>query len=275
MDLIRLIEAGATSPFLLFFIALALGALHGLEPGHSKTMMAAFIIAVRGTVGQAALLGLSAAASHTVIVWVLSLAALFYGDALIGEKLEPWFMIASGGIVTLMGGWIYLRGQASSAAKRHTHNHVHDHEHEHEHDHDHDHTHDHGEDAGDAHALAHAREIEVRFADGRAGTWRTIVFGLTGGLIPCPAAITVLVLCLHLKQVSLGLILVSAFSIGLAGTLVAVGAITAIGLRFASSSERFGVLRKLAPHAPLLSAGLIAAIGLLMVWSWVQHLPPS
>ena len=93
MDLISLIDAGATSPVTLFFAALLLGGLHGLEPGHSKTMMAAFIIAVRGTPVQAAMLGVSAALSHTVIVWVLAILALVYGDRLIGERLEPWFMI--------------------------------------------------------------------------------------------------------------------------------------------------------------------------------------
>lgn len=278
MDLISLIEAGATSPIALFFAALLLGGLHGLEPGHSKTMMAAFIVAVRGTPGQAALLGVCAALSHTVIVWVLAILALLYGDALIGERLEPWFMIVSGGVVALMGAWIYLRS-------RHAHHHHHDHDHHHGHDHEHEHDHHHGHDHHhhdhphphvhdepelDAHARAHADEIAKRFGGGSTTTAQTILFGLTGGMIPCPAAITVLVLCLHLKKLSLGITLVAAFSIGLALTLVAVGMATAIGLRYAAA--RTTRLDALFAKAPYVSAVLISLIGLFMAWSGYVHL---
>src|SRR5476651_1803602 len=76
--------------------AILLGALHGLEPGHSKTMMAAFIIAVRGTVMQAILLGLSAAISHSLIIWILAAAALRYGSHWSVETTEPYFQIVSG-----------------------------------------------------------------------------------------------------------------------------------------------------------------------------------
>ena len=96
MELSALVEQGAANPFFLLGSALVLGALHGLEPGHSKTMMAAFVIAVRGTAPQAALLGLSAAFSHSVIVWILALLALTYGDRMIGDKAEPWFITVSG-----------------------------------------------------------------------------------------------------------------------------------------------------------------------------------
>lgn len=73
MSLTDMIEAGSANPALLFVFALVLGALHGLEPGHPKTMMAAYIIAVHGTVKQAVLLGVSAAFSHSIIVWVLAI----------------------------------------------------------------------------------------------------------------------------------------------------------------------------------------------------------
>ena len=274
MDLISLIDAGATSPVALFFAALLLGGLHGLEPGHSKTMMAAFIIAVRGTPAQAALLGVSAALSHTVIVWVLAILALVYGDALIGERLEPWFMIGSGLVVVLMGAWIFLRSRHA-----HDHDHDHDHDHHHHHDHDHDHDHDHPhphvhphepEIPTDAHARAHAQAIARRFGSGTTTTAQTILFGLTGGMIPCPAAITVLVLCLHLKKFSLGITLVAAFSIGLALTLVAVGMATAVGLRYAT--RRTTSLDALFAKAPYVSAVLISLIGLFMAWSGYAHL---
>ena len=98
-----------------------------------------------------------------------------------------------------------------------THNHDH---HHHDHDHGHGHRH-HG--AEDAHARAHASDIQARFADGGTTSIQTVLFGLTGGLIPCSAAITVLILCLHLDRFWFGIGLVSAFSVGLAATLVAAG----------------------------------------------------
>ena len=100
-----------------------------------------------------------------------------------------------------------------------------------------------------------------------------MLFGLTGGMIPCPAAITVLILCLHLKQLMLGIVLVSAFSIGLAATLVAVGMATAIGLRYAAArTTRLDALFRAAPYA---SAALIGLVGLFMAWSGYAHLGAS
>lgn len=253
-----MIEAGAASPVLLFVIALALGALHGLEPGHSKTMMAAYIIAVRGTPAQAVLLGVSAALSHSVIVWVLALLALYWGDELIGEALEPWFMMGSGFIVLAIAAWMFRDG-----LRRHTHHH------HHRHSHGHGHGHDHGE---DAHARAHARQIEKQLAgaDGGASMAQTVMFGLSGGLIPCPAAITVFILCLHLGKLSLGVTLVTAFSLGLALTLVFVGVIAALGLKYVSQrTNRFDAVMNAAPWA---SAVLIGALGLLIIWSGYAHL---
>lgn len=106
MDLSELVARGEANPALLLVMAIALGALHGLEPGHSKTMIAAYVIAIRGTVGQAVLLGLSAAASHVVLVWILALLGLRYGDEFIGERMEPWFIMASGAIILLLSLWM-------------------------------------------------------------------------------------------------------------------------------------------------------------------------
>lgn len=288
MDLTGMIEAGGANPLLLFVFALALGALHGLEPGHSKTMMAAYIIAVHGTVKQAVLLGLSAALSHSIIVWVLAMVALFWGNELIGDELEPWFMIISGVLVLGIAGWMLWQQTRSSAHHHdhghHHHDHHHDHGHTHPHGHDHthhdDHTHAHehthtaepqGEAHMDAHARAHAEDIRARLASGRTGTWQTILFGLSGGLIPCPAAITVFILCLHLGKLALGVTLVSAFSIGLAATLVAVGVVASVGLRAISArTSRFDAVMA---AAPWLSAALIALIGVLIIWSGYSHLP--
>ena len=78
-EFVQLLQQGNSGVWWFIPSAIALGALHGLEPGHSKTMMAAFIIAVRGTVGQAVLLGLAATLSHTAIVWAVAMGGLYFG----------------------------------------------------------------------------------------------------------------------------------------------------------------------------------------------------
>lgn len=271
MALTGMIEAGAANPVLLFLTALLLGGLHGLEPGHSKTMIAAYVIAVRGTVGQATLLGLSAAISHSLIVWVLAIFALTYGNALIGEELEPWFMMASGVIVLGIAAWMALQMRAAGTPSlAHAHDHTHWHEHHHGHEHGHSHSHANHHAHLDAHARAHAREIEARIGAGKTSTGQTILFGLSGGLIPCPAAITVFLLCLQLGKVTLGITLVSAFSLGLAATLVLVGAVAALGLK--AISRRTSRLHQLFAAAPYVSVLLIAAIGCLMFYTGWHHL---
>ena len=85
--------------------AILLGALHGLEPGHSKTMMAAFIVAIRGTMGQAVLLGLSAAISHSLIIWVLAAAALHYGNQWNAETVEPYLQLGSAVMILGLALW--------------------------------------------------------------------------------------------------------------------------------------------------------------------------
>ncbi|AJC20537.1 nickel/cobalt efflux protein RcnA [Pandoraea pulmonicola] len=269
--------------------AILLGALHGLEPGHSKTMMAAFIVAIRGTVGQAVLLGLSATLSHTAVVWLVAAAGMYFGRNWNVEATEPYFQLASGVLILLIAGWMLWRTWRDNGhAKAHGHSHGHDHDHGHDHGHDHDHDHDHSHDHGhthshathssalashshvglelgvvgyqDAHERAHARDIQKRFAGRDVTTGQIVMFGLTGGLIPCPASITVLLLCLQLKRFALGAGLVLCFSIGLALTMVASGALAALSVRHVSRRWRgFG---EFARKAPYFSGILIVLVGL-------------
>ena len=192
-------------------------------------------------------------------------------------------MMVSGGLIIAIAIWVLwqTRQPAGDHVHDHGHSHSHDHHHHHGHAHDHGHSHSHGHehhhyDHGahgahmDAHARAHAAEIEERFASGRTTTLQTISFGLTGGLIPCSAAITVLILCLHLEKFWLGIGLVTAFSVGLAVTLVAAGIIAAVGIRYVSA--RTNKLDAFFAKAPYISAAVIAAIGLLMIYSGWDHL---
>ena len=272
MDLISLIQEGSASFAYLAIVGLVLGSLHGLEPGHSKTMMAAFIVAVRGTPFQAVLLGVSAAVSHSIVVWVLALLALSYGDATIGEKLEPYFVGGAGAAVVAVGLFMLWRAFRGAGARR-PRPHGHGHGHHHRHDHAHRHKHGHGHDRGDAHARAHAREIEARFAGGTATHAQTVWFGLVGGLIPCPAAITVLLLCLGIGQFWLGVGMVASFSIGLALTLVGAGMAAVLGLRYVT--RRFAGAGRFLASAPYVSGALILLVGFTMLYSGWTHLPPA
>ena len=122
----------------------------------------------------------------------------------------------------------------------------------------------------DAHERAHANDIRRRFANRDVTTGQIIVFGLTGGLIPCPASITVLLLCLQLKQVTLGAALVLCFSIGLALTLVASGALAALSVKHVS--QRWSGFGEFARKAPYLSGVLITLVGLYVGWQGVHGL---
>jgi nickel/cobalt exporter len=120
----------------------------------------------------------------------------------------------------------------------------------------------------DAHELAHANDIRRRFASREVSTPQIILFGLTGGLIPCPGAITVLLLCLQLKQLALGAVLVLCFSIGLAITMVASGVLAALSVRHVS--KRWSGFGELVRKAPYLSGGLIFVVGFYVaVQGWL------
>ena len=348
--------------------AVVLGALHGLEPGHSKTLMAAFIVAIRGTIKQAVLLGVSATISHTAIIWILALIGLHYAGKFNVETTEPYFQLATGVIVIGMAAWMFVRtrrDQRSAAGHHHTHDHeprgthggvlvntgaheqmeisvfetnvpprfrlyLHDqtkqilmppaantvhletsrsdgskqvfefvakgdylestsdipepHEFhvaiklggrvachaEFVEDHHH-HQHD-GTFAGfaDAHEREHSKEIEKRFADRQVTTGQLILFGLTGGLLPCPSAFAVLMICLQLKQFTLGFAIVLAFSLGLAITLVAVGSAAAFSVRHAS--KHFKGFGELARKAPYVSSTVMVLIGLWVASHGIRSL---
>ncbi|BBP60453.1 nickel/cobalt efflux protein RcnA [Pseudomonas sp. St316] len=273
----ELLQQGGAHAWLYFPSAILLGALHGLEPGHSKTMMAAFIVAIRGSVKQAVLLGLAATLSHTAVVWLVAIGGMYLGQGLDAETTEPYFQLASAALIIVIALWMLWRtwrGERMFKLEQGHEHHHHDHDHDHHH---HEHDHGHPEPKGlalslegyqDAHEQAHADDIRKRFTNREVSTGQIILFGLTGGLIPCPAAITVLLLCLQVKEVALGGLLVLCFSIGLAITLVTVGAAAAIGAR--QASNRWPWLGTVARRAPYFSSVLIIGVGLYVgIHGWV------
>ncbi|EPD0754540.1 nickel/cobalt efflux protein RcnA [Salmonella enterica subsp. enterica] len=252
-----------------FFIpsAILLGILHGLEPGHSKTMMAAFIIAIKGTVKQAVMLGLAATLSHTAIVWLIALGGMYLSRAFTAQSVEPWLQLISAIIILSTACWMFWRtwrGEQQWLAGNHHHDHHHDHDHGHDHDH-HGHIHPEGATSKayqDAHERAHAADIQRRFDGQTVTNGQILLFGLTGGLIPCPAALTVLLICIQLKAFTLGATMVLSFSLGLALTLVTVGVGAAISVQ--QAAKRWSGFSTLARRAPYFSSILIGLVGVYM-----------
>lgn len=367
-DFTALLQQGVGNAWLFIPSAILLGALHGLEPGHSKTMMVAFIVAVRGTIKQAVLLGLAATLSHTAIVWLIALGGLYLSKQFTADSTEPYFQLASAAIILATAVWMFLRtwrgkkswlAQQTAQPDSHSHNEIRrvdtghgevelsifeqnqpphwrikplqgrawkpeevlvmtersngqkeefdfelkegfleslqpipephtfkvclslghrGHIHDYALDFDdleghHDHAALESLDAStleyqDAHEKAHASDIKKRFANRDVTTGQIVLFGLTGGLIPCPAAITILLLCLQVKAFSLGAALVMCFSVGLALTMITVGVAAAVSVKHAA--KRWSGLNALAQRAPFFSSGVIALVAIYMGYhGWI------
>ena len=221
-------------PVVLAALGLAVfwGAAHALSPGHGKAIVAAYLVGTRGTARHAALLGLVVTVTHTIGVFTLGLVTLALSQFIVPEQLYPWLNLASALLVVGVG-FTVLR------ARR---NHARAHRHGHGHDHDHDHHHHHG-----------------NAYDG--GLRGLIATGVSGGILPCPTALVVLLAAISLHRIGYGLLLIIAFSVGLAATVTAIGlvATTARGL-FARRSFDGRLVRAL----PSASALVVLALGVAM-----------
>jgi nickel/cobalt exporter len=235
-DIVELVRTGATNPWLFLPLAVVLGAIHALEPGHSKSLMAGYIVAVRGTKAQAVLLGLAAAVGHSIVVWLLAGAAIYFGNELIVDKAEPWLELFSGILIIALALRLYFM-------MHHPHDHKHDHDHDHSHDQDLDHN---------------AVPSKPRHVSNFDIAW----FGFTGGLLPCPSAIAVLLVCIQLRAWGLGLAMVFAFSLGLAITMVSIGVLAAAGAGFASS--KITGFDTWAKRLPIISSIIVMLLGLVI-----------
>jgi nickel/cobalt exporter len=247
--------------------------MHALEPGHAKTLTAAYLIGIKGTRRDAALLGLSVAVAHSFVVVALSVCAVMFGREAFTERATHWLEVISACAVIGLGAWLLRRRlRAASAASR-----PHAHAHHalspvraaglpesltvsHHHD---DHEHDHDLLGDEEHARAHMADLPDYARRGERPTFGQIVaFGAAGGLTPCPAAVSVMLLSLSVSNSARGLILVAGFSIGLAITLVAVGlaVVTGVTMLGHSHSSRLAWLSK---RAPLLGAALVIVSGVV------------
>jgi nickel/cobalt exporter len=231
------------------------GAGHALTPGHSKTLVAAYLVGSRSTPWHACYLGLTVTLTHTIGVFALGLLTLVAAQSMPVEQLYPWLATLSGVIVLSLGLSMLvsrIRTWGCRGGYRHTHDDDHHHDgHEHPHhphphpDHDHHH---------------HEHSHLPLGADGAPVTWRSVLgLGISGGLLPCPSALVLLVAAVSLDRAGFGLVLVLAFSLGLAGVLTAVGLLFVKGQRLFSLSPRFVAASY---FLPVLSALIICTIGL-------------
>ena len=248
-------------PTLLFALVIAFiwGAMHAMTPGHGKTIVGAYLVGARGTPRHALYLGLTTTITHTAGVFALGLATLFAARFIVPERLYPWLSALSGVLVVTIGLNLFvsrLRSSqflaSASGEHRHTghqdHNHDHDGHHDHGHDHEHDHTH--------SHAHAHLPPG----ADGSPVNLRNLLaLGVSGGLLPCPSALVVLLGAIAVNRVGLGLMLVLAFSLGLAGVLTGIGLLLVYaGRLFTRLPTQSRVIRLL----PAASALFVAVVGI-------------
>jgi ABC-type nickel/cobalt efflux system permease component RcnA len=248
----ELIQAQHLSLWFLFtaaLIAVGLGGLHALEPGHGKTIVAAYLVGSRGTARHALLLGLIVTVSHTAGVVALGTITLFASRYVLPEQLYPWLGALSGITIAALGCYMLLRRLSGTAT-------------------------DHSHVPGESHLHwqfwnrrnVNEREIAKSSSNaqppGAASLSQLFTLGITGGIIPCPAALIVLLSAVALHRIALGMFLIFAFSMGLAAVLIAFGMLIVYARRVMSFIKMDGPLTS--KWLPVVSSGFITVLGVLL-----------
>jgi nickel/cobalt transporter (NicO) family protein len=216
---------------LALLLALFWGAAHALSPGHGKAIVAGYLVGTRGTARHAALLGLTVTVTHTIGVFALGFVTLALSQFVVPEQLYPWLNLASALLVVSVGLAVLRARFAHARAHRHGHDHHH-----------HDHQHDHGYDGGLRGLLA---------------------TGISGGILPCPTALVVLLAAISLHRVGYGLLLIVSFSLGLAAAITGIG-LLAVGAKSFFSRRSFE--GRLIRVLPTLSALIVLGLGIAMTF---------
>ncbi len=222
------------------FIAFGLGALHALEPGHGKTIVAAYLVGSRGTARHALLLGLIVTVSHTAGVFALGAITLYASRYIVPEQLYPWLGVFSGLTIAGLGGYMFLRRWSGL-------------------DLDHSHT------TGQLHGhwfSSNKRTVVSPEPEEPAkpiSLYQLFALGITGGIIPCPAALVVLLSAFALHRIGLGFFLIITFSLGLAAVLIGFGMLMVYGRRFLGRLQVNGPLTT--RWLPVASAAFMTVLG--------------
>ena len=221
------------------------GAAHALTPGHGKAVVAAYLIGARGTARHAGILGLTVTLTHTAGVFILGVVTLYLSRYILPEVLYPWLSVASGVLVVLIGLTLlyrHLDSMPHNSKAGHTHA-----EHARERSHAH-HTHSHS-----------GRTHSHPTADGSKVTWRGLMaLGVSGGLVPCPAALVLLLGAISLDRLGFGMVLVLAFSAGLTVVLTGIGLLMIYARKL---FERFSFEARVPRMLPVVSASIITLAG--------------
>ena len=273
-------------------IAAVLGGFHALEPGHGKTLVATYLVGSRGKARHAVLLGASVTAAHTISVYALGIITLYASQWILPDRLYPWLGIGSGLLVAGLGFTLFIcryLATESQSGIDHVHDHADGHFHLHDHSHDdasadaarepHRHnwwgrhvrqidTHSHGgwpahqHDHSEKHDHPHCGEHGTSHTARSLSLGGLVALGITGGIVPCPAALVVLLGALAFHRVAFGLFLIVAFSAGLAAVLISLGLAMVYAGRFMS---RFGAQGPLTQRwLPLASSAVITVIGITL-----------
>jgi nickel/cobalt transporter (NicO) family protein len=216
-------ELGAGAILVALLLAACWGAAHALTPGHGKAIVAGYLVGTRGRPRDAVALGLIVTATHTIGVFALGVVTLALSAFVVPEQLYPWLTLTSGLLVVGVGTSVLWR------RLRHRRQHANGHHHHHDHHHEHGY--------------------------GRGGL---LGVGIAAGLLPCPSALVVLLSAIALHRVGLGLVLILAFSAGLAATITAIGLVAVLARRAFSRLRLDGRLIRALPAA---SALAIVAVG--------------
>ena len=244
-ELINLPELGLGTVLVALLAAFGWGAAHALSPGHGKTLVGAYLVGSRGTMQHALFLGATTTVTHTAGVFALGFITLFASQFILPETLYPWLSLLSGLLVVVIGlsmAWTWARGRGAVQ--------VHDHEH--------------GGDGGE-HGHVHRHGLGPAHSHGVPGqgnapiTWRSLLaLGVSGGLLPCPSALVVMLGAIALGRIGFGLLLIVTFSLGLAGVLTGIGiALVHAGKLF----ERVPASGRLLRWIPVASAVFITVVG--------------
>lgn len=262
---------------LTLLVAIVLGALHALEPGHGKTLLAISLVGARATVKQATILASALTVAHTIGVLALGVAINLFKGYFVPETIYPWITLVSGAVIAIIGARAVQRQIRLRQPLAHVHGHAHPatHPHEHEHVH-HAHDHDHLPGQGHAHGSGHSHDRghahdhdDTEHARSHAipGT-APLTFGgtvwaaMSGGVAPCPAALVVLLAAIALNQVAYGIFVIVAFSLGLAATLTGLGIAVVRGASWLQARPQF---ERFVTFGPLVSAIVISTIGAIMI----------
>ena len=270
--LAEFLELREITPAIALFgllLAFGLGSVHAMSPGHGKTVVGAYLVGSRGTVKHAAFLGMTVTVTHTLGVFALGLITLFASSYILPERIMPFLNFVSGLLVFFIGISLFkdrLFGAFGWKKDEHHHGgHTHSHANSHANAHSHDDAHAHGAHEHDGPSHTHGGSTHTHLPP-EAITWKGLLaLGISGGLLPCPSALVLMLSAIAKGHAGYGLILTIAFSIGLAATLTAVGMIFLYGGKVFGGSK-LGQNR-IFKALPAVSAFVIACVGAVICYN--------